>query len=91
MLYYLNRRFLASPICSRKLLYFYKFIELLYCIKGSLNIFPNIVIVLRVFLTMPVSVAEAERSFSVMKRIKNYLRSTMCQERLNELATLNIN
>lgn len=58
---------------------------------GFLNIYPNIAIALRIFLTLPVSVAEAERSFSVLKRIKNYLRSTMVQDRVNGLATLNIN
>jgi len=58
---------------------------------GFLNIYPNIAIALRIFLTLPVSVAEAERSFSVLKRIKNYLRSTMLQDRVNGLATLNIN
>ena len=56
--------------------------------KSLENIFPNISISLRIFLTMPVSVAEGERTFSVQKRIKNYLRSNMKQERLNGLATL---
>ena len=37
---------------------------------------------------MPVTVASAERSFSKLKLLKNYLRSTMSQERLNGLATL---
>jgi hypothetical protein len=37
---------------------------------------------------MPVTVAYAERSFSKLKLLKNYLRSTMSQERLNGLATL---
>ena len=48
-------------------------------------IFPNCCVALR---TLPVTVAEAERSFSVLKRIKNYLRSTMCQMRLTSLGTL---
>jgi hypothetical protein len=39
---------------------------------------------------MPVTVASAERSFSKLKLLKNYLRSTMSQERLNGLATLSI-
>jgi hypothetical protein len=39
---------------------------------------------------MPVTVASAERSFSKLKLLKNYLRSTMFQERLNGLATLSI-
>ena len=38
----------------------------------------------------PVTVASAERSFSKLKIIKTYLRSTMSQDRLNELAILAI-
>jgi hypothetical protein len=37
---------------------------------------------------VPVTVASTERSFSKLKLLKNYLRSTMTQERLNYLATL---
>ena len=51
-------------------------------------IFPNCCVALRIYCTLPVTVAEAERSFSVLKRIKNYLRSTMCQMRLTSLGTL---
>jgi hypothetical protein len=39
---------------------------------------------------VPVTVASAERSFSKLKLIKTYLRSSMSQERLNGLATLSI-
>jgi hypothetical protein len=35
-------------------------------------------------------VASAERSFSKLKLLKNYLRSTMSQERLNGLAICSI-
>ena len=38
--------------------------------------------------TVHVTVASAERSFSKLKLLNNYLRSTMTQERLNGLATL---
>ncbi len=37
------------------------------------SLFPNLVVALRVFLTMPVTVASAERSFSKLKLIKNDL------------------
>jgi hypothetical protein len=39
---------------------------------------------------LPATNAASERSFSSMKRIKSYLRSTMGQSRLNYLMTLNI-
>ena len=42
----------------------------------------------RILFTVPVTAASTERSFSKLKLLKNYLRSTMYQERLNRLATL---
>lgn len=42
------------------------------------------------YLTLPVSVASAERSFSTLKRLKTYLRNRMGNERLTGLALLNI-
>jgi hypothetical protein len=50
--------------------------------------YPNISIAYRILFTTPVTVASAERSFSKLKLLKNYLRSVMSQERLNGLATL---
>ena len=54
------------------------------------KLFPNVCIALRIYCTIPVSVAEAERSFSKLKIVKNFLRSTMGQERLNGLCMLSI-
>ncbi|GJR12528.1 zinc finger MYM-type protein 1 [Tanacetum coccineum] len=45
---------------------------------------------LRVLLTIPVTVASAERSFSKLKLLMSYLRSSMSQERLNGLAMIAI-
>ncbi|XP_062203442.1 uncharacterized protein LOC133905697 [Phragmites australis] len=50
--------------------------------------YPNISVAYRILFTVPVTVASAERSFSKLKLLKNHLRSTMSQERLNGLATL---
>ncbi|XP_044152427.1 uncharacterized protein LOC122940116 [Bufo gargarizans] len=50
----------------------------------------NFVVALRIFLTITVSTASCERSFSKLKLIKTYLRSTMSQERLTNLAMLSI-
>jgi hypothetical protein len=41
-------------------------------------------------MTMHVTVASAERSFSKFKLIKTCLKSSMLQERLNGLTTLSI-
>jgi hypothetical protein len=64
-------------------------IDILNYIK-NFNSFPNAYIAYRVLLTIPITVASAERSFSKLKLLKNYLRSRMSQERLNGLATLSI-
>jgi len=42
------------------------------------------------YLCCPVSNSSAERLFSVLKRVKSYLRSSMNDNRLNNLAILNI-
>ena len=39
---------------------------------------------------MPVTVASGERSFSKLKLIKTYLRSTVSQKRLNSLAMISV-
>ena len=54
------------------------------------SIFLNLSVSLRMFLTAPITVASAERRFSKLKLIKNYLRSTMDQDLLNNLARLSI-
>ena len=44
----------------------------------------------KLILVMPASNAASERSFSTMRKIKNYLRNTMGQVRFNNLMILNI-
>nr|XP_047137555.1 zinc finger MYM-type protein 1-like [Hydra vulgaris] len=58
--------------------------------KGLHSIFPQVCVSLRIFLTFPVSTSEGERSSSKLAIIKNYLRSTMGQERLCYLMILSI-
>ena len=52
----------------------------LYC-------YSNVSVAYRILLTIHVTVASAERSFSKLILLKNYMRSTMSQERVNGLAT----
>ena len=40
---------------------------------------------LRIYLAIPMTSATAERSFTTLRRLKSYLRSTMTQKRLNHV------
>jgi len=60
-------------------------------VAAVLGTYPSISILLRIFAILPVTTATGERSFSALKYIKNYLRSTMGEERLNGLAHMYIN
>jgi hypothetical protein len=51
-------------------------IEILRFLKEH-GCFPNVAIAYRVLLTIHVTIATAERSFSKLKLLKTYLRSTM--------------
>jgi len=60
-----------------------------YLFKTKLSsVYPNIYIALRILLTLPVTIASSERSFSKLKLIKNYLRSCISQERLSGIAMM---
>ena len=64
-------------------------LQLLYEYR-ILSVFPQLQKLLTLYLTIPVTVASAEGSFSKLKLIKTYLRSTMGQSRLADLALLSI-
>lgn len=53
-------------------------------------VFPTIRELLLILLALPSSVATAERSFSTLRRLKTWLRSTMLNVRLNGLALMTI-
>jgi hypothetical protein len=50
--------------------------------------FFNAFIAYQILLTISVTVASTEKSFSKLKLVKSYLRSSMTQERLNGLVTI---
>ena len=45
---------------------------------------------LKILSVIPATSCSAERSFSSLRRLKTYLRNTMAQERLSNLALLHI-
>ncbi len=54
------------------------------------RVFPNLYKLYQLFLTIPVTSAEAKRLFSKLKMIETYQRSKMTQARTNNLALLSI-
>ncbi|XP_076283965.1 52 kDa repressor of the inhibitor of the protein kinase-like [Lasioglossum baleicum] len=58
--------------------------------KCDKMIYPNIYNLLKILATLPVTTCVSERSFSTLRILKTYLRSTMTQPRLNGLALLYI-
>ena len=54
------------------------------------DLLSEVCVLLRLLLVMPASNAVSERSFSALRRVKTYLRSTMNQDRLNHLMILHI-
>ena len=55
-----------------------------------MDIFPTISKLLGIYAALAISIATAERSFSTLRQLKSYLRSTMLQDRLCGLALLHI-
>lgn len=52
--------------------------------------FPNLCKIYRIFLTIATNTATGERSFNRLRNIKTYNRSTMSEDRLTNIALLNI-
>lgn len=65
-------------------------LDTLKLVKKSLGSFSNVEVALRILLTIPVASAGAERSFSKLKIIKNYLRNSLSQIKLSGLALIAI-
>ena len=64
--------------------------EFLHCVitNNLAEAFPNACIAFQIYLSVFGTSCEGERSLSTMKRIKNYSRSTMGQEKLTDLSLL---
>ena len=52
--------------------------------------FPQVTTLLKLLLVSPASSAEAERSFSALRRLKTWLRSTMTDTRLNAVSVCHV-
>ena len=64
--------------------------DVLLELKPLSSAFPNLSRVVTIAMTIAVSTAQCERSFSTLKLIKNHLRSKMGDERLADMVILSI-
>ena len=62
----------------------------IFCTQKLFESFPHLNMVFKILLTIPMSSASCERSFSCLRRLKTYIRSSNGQERLSNLALLSI-
>jgi hypothetical protein len=53
-------------------------------------IFPQLNILFKIVLSLPATTATSERTFSALRRIKDYLRNRTCDERLSSLTLISI-
>ena len=89
---------LYVEICDCKMLLFSRKevepktpLELLtFIISYGEDVFPNLRVALQILLTISVSITICEGSFSKLKLIFTYLRSTMGQDRLSDLIFLSV-
>ncbi|CAI6355780.1 unnamed protein product [Macrosiphum euphorbiae] len=58
--------------------------------KDVISAFPNVEIALRMYLVIMVTICSSERTFSRLIIIKNRLRTTMNEDRLNFLSVMSI-
>ena len=69
---------------------FWDIVDILKKDSATRKLFPEMTKAVRLLLTVPITTCTAERSFSALRRLKTYLRSTMTQKRLNNIALLNV-
>ena len=61
-----------------------------YTANERCKLFPECGKLLRLVLVLPATNAVSERSFSALRRVKTFLRSSMTQQRLNHLMVLHV-
>ena len=55
------------------------------------SFYSEVCVLIQLILVMPATNAVSERSFSSMRRLKSYIRSTMNQSRINHVMILHLN
>lgn len=65
-----------------------EFSEVIHILTTASLAFKNLLKCIQIALTIPVTSASCERSFSAMKLVKNYLRNATSDQRLSDLLIL---
>ena len=55
-----------------------------------INVIPEFIRLVRIILTIPVSTATCERSYSALRRLKDFLRNILNVDHLNNVAIMNM-
>lgn len=93
-----------AELNSRKLQVQLKMFETMYTFKTTADVaeiirrmvpevrglFSQVETLVRLLMVVPASSSEAERSFSALRRLKTWLRSSMSQTRLNNVAICHV-
>ena len=86
----LTEHFRSVPVGNDKVR-FKEIVEFLQSLSTPQHTFySQVVILVSLVLVMPATNAASERSFSSLRRIKTYLRSTITQSRLNSIMLLQV-
>lgn len=56
--------------------------------ESDVQMFPNIYKIIKILCTLPVSTTTPELMFSTLKRVKTYLRNTMCEVNIKNASIL---
>ena len=79
---------LSNDIPIRKVTNVRTLCEVMNEVPMSKGMFSEVLRLIKIFYTIPVTTATAERTFSALRRLKTYLRATMSQQRLNHTMLL---
>ena len=60
-------------------------------VKYGRDEYPFLDMLLRIYLTCPVTSCSAERTFSALRRLKTYLQTTMLEDRWCDIGVCNVN
>ena len=79
---------LSNDIPIRKVTNVRTLCEVMNEVPMSKGMFSEVLRLIKIFYTIPVTTATAERTISALRRLKTYLRATMSQQRLNHTMLL---